>query len=100
MQLELRAEKEDCYIVQLEETVPFVDAGSPEWSGKSDAQHKLGERGVGDQFNNRIHSLNEPADRVPYVADDLPRHDVSFLRKDRCERARVQQSANVGGEIE
>jgi len=81
MQLKLRAEKEDCDIVQLQETVPFVDTGSPERSRKPDAQHKLSERRLGDPFNNRIRPLNEPADRVPYVAGDLPRHGVSFLRK-------------------
>ena len=37
MQLELRAEKENRNVVQLQETVPFVDTGSPEWSREPDA---------------------------------------------------------------
>ena len=81
MQLELIAEKEDRYVVQLEETVPFVDAGSPEWSREGDAQHKLGERRLGDPFNNRIHPLGGAPDRQPYVLSDLRQHVVSFLHK-------------------
>src|SRR5258708_10006179 len=44
MQLELRAQKEDRTVGQLQDTVPFVDTGSPEWSRKSDAHDKLGKR--------------------------------------------------------
>src|SRR5260370_34155083 len=80
MQLKLSAEKEDCHIVQLQETVPFVDTGSPERSRKGGAQHQLGETRLGDRFSNRIHPLKEPLDRVPYVAHVSPRHRVSLLR--------------------
>ena len=45
----------------------------------------------GDQINNRIHTLNEPADRVPCVEDGLRRHGVCFPATDRCERARFEQ---------
>jgi hypothetical protein len=76
MQLKLVAEKQDCSVVQLQEAIPFVDPGSPERSRKGDAQHELGERRLGDQFNNRIRPLNEPPDRLPY-----PRHSISFLHK-------------------
>jgi hypothetical protein len=65
MQLDLRGEKEDGNIVQLQETVPFVDTRSPEWSRKGDAQRKLSERRLGDPFNSRIPRLNELPDRVP-----------------------------------
>src|SRR5258708_15826742 len=68
MQLELRAEKEDRSVVQLQETVPFADAGSPEWSREPDAQDNLGERRLGDQPNHGVHPLNELADRLPSVA--------------------------------
>jgi hypothetical protein len=70
MQLEFLAEKEDRNVVQLQETVPFVDTGSPEWSREPDAQDKLGERRLGDQASNGIRSVNEPADRLPSVASD------------------------------
>jgi hypothetical protein len=48
---------------------------------KGDAEHKLAERRLGDQFYNRIHPLNGPPDRAPYFAGDLREHGVSFLRK-------------------
>lgn len=57
MQLELRAEEEDRDVVQLQETVPFVDPGSPEWSREPDAQDKLGKRRLGDQPNNCVNPL-------------------------------------------
>src|SRR5467141_4758400 len=65
MQLELCAEKENRSVVQLQETVPFVDAGSPEWSREPDAQDKLGERRRRDQGNTVVHPSNEPTDRLP-----------------------------------
>src|SRR5258708_1317080 len=65
MQLELCAEKENRSVVQLQETVPFVDAGSPEWSREPDAQGKLGERRRRDQGNTGVHPSNEPTDRLP-----------------------------------
>jgi hypothetical protein len=40
----------------------------------------------GDQINNRIHTLSEPADRVPCVEDGFRRHGVSFPATDRCDR--------------
>lgn len=76
MQLKLIAEQEDGSVVQLQEAIPFVDTGSPEGSRKGDAEHKLGDKWLGDQFNNRIHPLNELLDRVPYS-----RHRISFPRK-------------------
>jgi len=79
-QLELCAEKEGCYIVQLKETVPFVDAGSPERSSKADAQHKLRQRRLGGPFNDRIHSLSGAPYRVPDDAGDLRKHGVRFPR--------------------
>src|SRR5258708_35512491 len=79
MQLELRAEKVDRSFVQLQETVPFVDAGSPEWSGEPDAPHKLGERRLRDLGNNGVRPLNELANGLPSVASDmlLQGHPVS-----------------------
>src|SRR5216684_4387553 len=71
MQLELRAEKVDRSVVQFQETVPFVDAGSPEWSRESDAHDKLRERRLGDRRNNGVHPLKEPTDRLPSVAGDF-----------------------------
>src|SRR5712692_4813573 len=65
MQLELCAEKENRSVVQLQETVPFVDTGSPEWSREPDAQDKLGERRRRDQGNTGVHPFNEPTDRLP-----------------------------------
>src|SRR6266849_2631089 len=58
-------------VVQLQETVPFVDAGSPEWSRESEAHDKLRERRLGDRRNNGVHPLKEPTDRLPSVAGDL-----------------------------
>src|ERR687891_2920986 len=68
VQLELRAEKQHCDIVQLQETVPFVDAGSPERDREREAQDELGQRWQRNGADNGIHSFKEHTNFVPFAA--------------------------------
>ena len=97
MQLELRAEKEDRSVVQLQETVPFVDAGPPEWGREPNAQHKLGERRLGDRRNKGVHPLNKLADRLPSVAGDSLGTAASAALSDSPS---FDLAANIGGLLE
>ena len=73
MQLELAAEKQHGDIVQLQEAVPFVDAGSPERDGESEAQDELRQRRLGNRTNDGIYPFNEATESLPSVAaGDLP----------------------------
>src|SRR3546814_15779376 len=62
MQLELRAEKQHCDVVQLQKAVPCVDAGSPERDRQTEAQDELGHGRLRDGANDGIHPFGKPAD--------------------------------------
>jgi hypothetical protein len=65
--------KQHCDIVQLQETVPFVDAGPPERDREREAQQELGQRWLRNGPDNGIRSFKEPAKFPPFaVAADLP----------------------------
>ena len=66
VQLELRAEKQHGDIVQLQETVPFVDAGSPERDREREAQDELGQRWLA-QWREQWHSLVQRARQFPAI---------------------------------
>jgi hypothetical protein len=68
MQLELGGEKQHGDIVQLQETVPFVDAGPPERNRESNAQDELGQRRLGNRANDGICAFNEDANSLPFAA--------------------------------
>src|SRR5262249_26780094 len=65
-------------LVQLQETVPFADTGSPEWSREADAQDKLGEGRRRDPGNDGVHSLNALTDRLPQAPGDWLRKGHLF----------------------
>ena len=101
MQLELRAEKQHCDIVQLQETVPFVDAGSPERDREREAQDELGQRWPRNGADNGIRSFKEPANFLPFAAAaDAVRQSSSGLLIGRGESTCLEHSGDVGREIE
>jgi hypothetical protein len=68
VQLEFRAEKQHSGIVQLEEAIPFENAGTPKGDREAEAQHQLRERRLGNHLSDGSQPMDEPADRLQCAA--------------------------------